>query len=55
MRRLGRIDDLARIGEHRDGGQRDRQDLAVAVGDHGALRERGGFIGFRGGKQRGKI
>ena len=40
MRRIGGIDDLARIGEHRDGRQRDRQDLAIAVGDHRPLGER---------------
>ena len=38
MRRLGRIDDLARISKHRDSRQRDRKDLAIAVGDHRALR-----------------
>ena len=53
MCRLGRIDDLTRIGEHGDGGQRDRQDLAVAVGDRRALSERGGLRrGFRRGEQR---
>ena len=35
-RRFGRVDHLPRIGVDGEGRQRDRQHLAVAVGDHGA-------------------
>jgi hypothetical protein len=41
VRHIGWIDDLAWIGKYRDGRQRDRKDLAVAVGDHGPLTELG--------------